>query len=412
MTQKELLDLITNTVGTEVARLMKDNREKAMESPAPPKYFDDMMKALASRDGAEASKEKRGTMVGAAYWAYARSVLDKQAPEYGLKLLESRGPEYKDLATKIADLRTKAMAANDPLAGGFLIPEEFSSEVIELLRPASVVRAFNPPTIPTTLGNLRVPRITDGTTGYYIGENTNITPSQLRLGQLALSYKKLAVLVPMSNDLLRRPSIGADALVRNDMVRGMAQAENIAFLRSPGTEASPKGLRYWADADNIFFANATASLQNSAIDLGRIILKLEEKNIPLSRPGWIFAPRTKMWLMTVQTTVGAYAYRDEMIRGTLWGWPFKTSTQVPTNLTDRGGTNESEIYLVDWDEAIIGETERLIVDASAEAAYWDGANVISSFSQDQTVIRSIAEHDFAMRRNTAVAVMNGVTWGA
>lgn len=411
MTQKELETFIANAVGSEVAKLMADNKDKAMSLP-PVNWWNDFQKALTSKDPEVASREPKGSMVGAAYWAYARSVMDKQPPEYGLKLLESRGGKFKDLAEKIGEARTKAMAANEPLSGGFLIPEEFSSEVIELLRPASVVRAFNPPTIPTTLGNLRVPRITDGTTGYYIGENSNITPSQIRLGQLALSYKKLAVLVPMSNDLLRRPSVGADALVRNDMVRGMAQAENIAFLRSPGTEAQPKGLRYWVDANNVFFANATVSLQNSASDLGKIILKLEENNIPLTRPGWIFAPRTKMYLMTVQTTTGAYAYRDEMIRGTLWGWPFKTSTQVPTNLTDRGGTNESEIYLVDWDEAIIGETERLIVDASAEAAYFDGASVVSSFSQDQTVIRSIAEHDFAMRRNTAVAVMNGVTWGA
>lgn len=412
MTRAELEAIIKDTVGTEVARKIEENRQKGLENPAPPvTWWADLQKALTTKDPVEAVKVEKGLMVGAAILAYAGAMHAKQSPEYALKLLEARGPAHKDMAAKIADARAKAVSAGDPLAGGFLIPDEFSSDIIELLRPASAVRFFNPPTVPTAAGTLRVPRITEGSSGYYIGENANITPSQPRFGQLTLSYKKLAALVPISNDFLRRPTIGGDALVRNDMVRAMAHRENQAFLRDTGTEATPKGLRYWVDAGNVIAANVTISAANTATDLSRLILKLEENNIPMSRVGWILAPRVKQFLMTQQTTVGAFIYRDEMVRGTLWGWPFRSTTVVPTNLTDHGGSAESEIYLTDFDEAVIGETERLIVDASNEAAYWDGSQVVSAFSQDQSVVRTIQEHDFAMRRNTAVAVMNGVNWG-
>jgi HK97 family phage major capsid protein len=133
-------------------------------------------------------------------------------------------------------------------------------------------------------------------------------------------------------------------------------------------------------------------------------------NVPMSRPGWIFSPRTFNYLMTLTNTNGFFLFRQEMMGGNLWNWPYRVTTQVPINLTDHGGTTESEIYLADFDDAVIGEAQSLMIDVSQEAAYHDGSNVVAAFSQDQTVIRSIAEHDFAMRRAVSIAVLNGVTW--
>ncbi len=58
----------------------------------------------------------------------------------------------------------------------------------------------------------------------------------------------------------------------------------------------------------------------------------------------------------------------------------------------------------------IGDNLNLTIDVSQEAAYYDGANVVAAFSQDQLVIRAIAEHDFVLRYDKAVAVLAGVDW--
>ncbi len=63
-------------------------------------------------------------------------------------------------------------------------------------------------------------------------------------------------------------------------------------------------------------------------------------------------------------------------------------------------------------DAVLGEAMNLVVDASDTAAYHDGSSVVSTFSQDQFVVRAIQEHDFVMRREESVCVMNQVTWGA
>jgi hypothetical protein len=52
-----------------------------------------------------------------------------------------------------------------------------------------------------------------------------------------------------------------------------------------------------------------------------------------------------------------------------------------------------------------------MVDASQEAAYNDGSSVQAAFSQDQTVIRVLAEHDFALRYDKAFTLISSTLWG-
>lgn len=304
---------------------------------------------------------------------------------------------------------SKALAAGDATAGGFLVGEEMSSEVIELLRPAAVVRRSNPVIMPMDRGNLTLPKITGGAQSSYVGENDNGGLTEQAFGSVKLTFKKMVTLVPVSNDLLRFASYNADAIVRDDLVQSMATREDLAFIRGDGLLDTPLGMRNWALAGNIFAANATVNLDNVTSDLGDAVLSLEVAHVRMIRPTWFFSPRTKKYLMTVRDGNGNYAFRDEMLRGTLWGFPFQSTTQIPSNLG--GGSDESEVYLTDMADAVIGESTEMTIDASGEAAYFDGATVQSSFSRDQTVIRAIAEHDFVMRHDASIAVITAVKWG-
>ncbi len=302
----------------------------------------------------------------------------------------------------------KALAASDATAGGFLVPPQFSQEVIEFLRPASVVRRLGPMTIPMPTGTFRIPKVTQGITASYIGENLPAPKTQPQFGNVTLTFKKLACLVPMSNDLLRYSSPGADAVVRDDVVNGMADAENRNFLRGDGTAATPRGLLNWCLSANNLAANATSNLANFTADMGRLIVALMNNNIKMVKPAWIWSPRTWNFAMTVQTTNGVFPFRDELMRGTFWGWPYGTTTAVPINLGSTGA--QSEIYLADFADVALGEALNLTVDASQEAAYNDGGTVVSAYSNDQTVIRAIAEHDLVLRRQESVAVLSAVVY--
>jgi len=299
-------------------------------------------------------------------------------------------------------------------AGGFLIPEDVSGELIELLRPASVVLSLNPVIMPMDNGNLTINRINVGTTASYIGELQDVPATGVQFGQMKLSSKKLAALVPISNDLLKSASYQADAVVRDDLVQSLSTGMDLAFIRGAGTQFAPLGMRNQLTgtdfaATNVLTMTATPSLVTVTTDLGRLELALLNANVPMTRPGWIMAPRTMMHLYNLRDGNGNYAF-PEMQNGQLRGKPFRVTTQIPTNL---GGGTESELYLADFAHVVVGEQQGIELAISTEAAYRAAGNTLQgSFSRDETVVRAIALHDFGMRHLPALAILTGVTWGA
>ena len=304
---------------------------------------------------------------------------------------------------------SKQLLQSEYDAGGVLVPDEYTAEIIDLLRAQSTVRAMGAQTIPMT-GSITIPKLTQGSTSTYIGENTRGGSSEPTFGSIQLSEKKLKTLVAISNDLLRNSSPQADTIVRDDMVQSMALKEDVAFIRYDGTEDKPKGMYYWADADNLIDADDLASdeLDNVTEDLTNAIYKLAASDVPMVNSGWIFHPRTQFFLMQLRDGNGNYAFREELQEGTLMGYPYMTTTQIPINLGS--GSDETEIYFADFAQLIIAESTDLIIDVSSEASYYDGSNNVSAFDNDLTIIRALAKHDFGARHEEAIAVIKECDW--
>ncbi len=417
--------MIRDTVGPTVAELVREQVHASLKT-RPGGWAGQIV-----GDATDTPKREPGHAMARGLRAIAAAKMLGGGAERAIDVL--RGWGDVEMADAWAAGRQKALAAGDPTAGGFLVPIQFSTDIIELLRPSAVVRSLGPSTMPMPMGSVKVPKITAGAQASYIGENANIGQSQEATGQIPLTFKKLAALVPISNDLVRYSSPSADSIVRDDMVRAIATREDKAFLRDDGTSGTPKGIKNWINPANKFNANGTVSLANVTVDLGKAIQRLMAADVPLvvqqfpaggaahnqpttSRPGWIMSPRTYMFLTTVQNGQGFYAFRPEMMTGTLWGFPYRVTSQVLETMTaafaDTGGA-QSEVYFGAFAHAVIGEALGLMVDASTEAAYANSAGtVVAAFSQDQTVVRVIEEHDFALRYDKAFTLIQQVTWGS
>ncbi|MEM1344344.1 MAG: phage major capsid protein [Pseudomonadota bacterium] len=310
------------------------------------------------------------------------------------------------------DAIAKALGSSTAGAGGFLVPEEFSNDIIELLRAKAVVFMAGPEVMPMN-GTMLLPKITTGANGQYIGENTNAPKEEQTFGQLRLTSKKLASLVPISNDLIRNSAASADRMVRDDMVAGLAVTADAALLRDQGTGAAPKGFRFWAPKGNITASNGTNATQVE-LDIQQLVGGLQDNNIPMIRPAWFMAPRSHRFLYNLRDANGNLIYpelrqiTDAAPMGMLYGFPVFATTNIPTNLNG----NQSEIYLVDMAQVVIGEETGVEIMVSDTAAYHDGTGVVAAFSQDQTVIRAIMRHDMVLRHEAAVAVKTGITYGS
>ena len=361
-----------------------------------------------------------------------RQIIQVKAPLPGVRMaqvLRAIGALHvgkRDIAMKILEQHPEvraAMEASNFSTGGAWIPENYVAEMIALLRPISVVMSMGVTEMPLVNGTLTLPKITGGATAAYIGESVNIPISQLSGGQVKAAAHKLAVMVPMSNDLLRYAVPSADITVRNDMVRAAAQTRDAAHIRDDGTGNAPRGIRYWAPAGQVETMTATPDLTKVDKDLNLLITNLLAANVfsiprqngvppqsdvvGMNSVGWLMSPRTWSYLMTLRDGNGNRAF-PEMADGLLKGFPYAVTSQIPENLG--GGSNETEVYFGAFSDVVIAQDPRVEVEISNTAAYHDGSNVQAAFSLDQTVIRLIMNDDLIVRHPEAISVLTGVTW--
>jgi HK97 family phage major capsid protein len=340
---------------------------------------------------------------------------------------------------------TRALVTSVGASGGFIVPPDYMNEVIELLRPLAVVRASSPRVIPMPRGSMTLPGQASAATASYGNEQSAIGSSQQGLDQIVATFKKLTALVPVSNDMMRYADPAVDAFVRDDLVKVLALAEDLAFMFGLGTADSPMGFLTFANrwvqrqggtpgiwltganstmavnaADpanttggNFITSTEAYTLATAAAELGGAVNRLDTANVPDSKRVWFMNPRSFNYLYNVQNSLGLYVFRDELMTGKLLGYPLKKSTQIGANYYDATGaaTNCSFVFLVEMDEAMILDSMSLELAVSREGTYVDGSGTTrSAFQSDQSIIRAIAEHDFQMRHDQSVAVIQRVLW--
>ncbi|MFN3387446.1 MAG: phage major capsid protein [Allosphingosinicella sp.] len=291
--------------------------------------------------------------------------------------------------------------------GGYLVDTAYSQDFIALLRPRVVIRNMGARSVPMPDGNLTMRKQTGGTTAGYVGERDPAPVTDITVGQLSMTAKTLRALVPITNQLIRRAAFGVDAMVRDDLVTSAAIKEDQQFLRGVASATAPAGLRNLIVAGNVLAVTAGGTLETVTSDLGRLRLKVIAANVPMAKCGYIMSPRTAMFLENLRDGNGNKAF-PEVAEGRLGVYPIGITTSVPDNLG--AGTNESEIYFGDFEQFLIGDTHQVTLAASDTAAYDDNGTIRSAFSNDETVIRLIEEHDTQLRYDSAFAVLTGVTW--
>lgn len=123
-------------------------------------------------------------------------------------------------------------------AGGFLVPEEFETAIIDLREEYGVFRR-ECKVVPMARDTKTVPRRTGGLTTYWVDENTTITDSEKTWDNVRLTARKLAVLTLYSSELSDDAVISiADDLAAEIAYAFASKEDDCGFL---GTGASTYG---------------------------------------------------------------------------------------------------------------------------------------------------------------------------
>jgi HK97 family phage major capsid protein len=330
-----------------------------------------------------------------------------------------RSPVRQDIETGgIAAFLSKALAEGTGTAGGYLVPVQLAAEVLTMLRARSAVMRMGPTVVPVEK-ELDINSLSTGASASYVAENARIPVSEQTFAQsVLLRPKDLTALVPISNRLLKdaasNPSI--EQVIRSDLAEVMALRADLAFLRGTGVGAEPTGVRNstgLTPAPSLGTNGATPTYDH----FKDLVAAIRTQNALFERPGWIFHPRLLNTLEKLKDANGRYLAETELLTfdatgggGTLLGYPFRTTTQIPVNITTGSSNDTTEVYFsTDWQECWIGEEQELVIEVSAEASYSvDGTTWNSAWQQQQHLFRSVWRHDVGLRRPQLFSVMTGV----
>jgi len=316
-------------------------------------------------------------------------------------------PEEADwISTRLA-LRRKALGTTPDTAGGTLVRLPVLGELIDLQRNLEAFAAAGAQEIAMPPnGRIQIPKLTGGSTAYWVGEGTPITESQPTTGNLDLQAKKLGVLVKMNNELLRFASPSAEGLVRFDMARSAALKADQAMLEGTGG-TQIKGLTTYATITSHTASTVGANGNTfQPQDVAAMEAKLPDG---VDAPtGWLMRKALFAALMNRRADAvsandgkGAFLFRDNRSMGSdrpadLYGTKVVRSSQISASRTKGSATDLTYIvlgYFPDWIVARLGVMEFLA------SGHGDTA-----LQNDMTYLRGI-QHLDAGPRNAASFVL-------
>ncbi len=371
--------------------------------------------AAASRDPVAAQAETKMTAVDKIDFLMKGMVYAKK--EFGVASWRNVAKAFEEngvpaVAKVFEGAQQRTLVSGNASAGGILLPEDVSSDIIDILRPQTTFLQGGPTVIPMPNGTYKLPAAASGATASYRGEAKPAAVSQPSFRAINMSAKLLAGIVPISNQLIRWSGPNVGQWARNDLAVAMGTAMDYAAYFGDGMDDTPLGL---LNIPGIYSTAATNSTTPTYTqidgDARKLTSRLRTSNVPLLGVEWRMNYRILNYLIDLRDGNGNPIYPSLQGENPMWkGFPVRDTTQFAVN--GGGATDEGQIALIAFGHAFLGDAMRMQMAISDQATIVNGSQTINAFQDGVTVIRCEAEHDFDVRYVEAICVLTNVRWGA
>jgi len=242
---------------------------------------------------------------GTAFTRYVMAkVIGKNSQSDAIRYAESR-KDWMDQTPEVA-LALKAVVnpgtiAEPAWAAPLAIATPMQQEFLELLRPATLLGKI--PGLRNVPFNVSVPIQTGAGTYAWVGEGAPKPVGQLQLASTTLGIAKAAGIIVISAELAKISNPSAEMVVRNDMIKGMAQYLDTQFI-DPTVAAvanvNPASITNGANG----FGTAGTSGDNARTDIKKAVTLLTQQNYQISETVLIMSEANAFALSTALTSNG------------------------------------------------------------------------------------------------------------
>lgn len=297
-----------------------------------------------------------------------------------------------------------AMTEGTGSSGGFLVPTEFSYDVIRLMTAATVVRQIArifpmstwKRTLPRQLTNPSVAWVTEfGTKG--------ITKPSFE--QLTQQAKVMAAVIKSSDELLRDSAVNLQAFLAEIIAEAFGMEEERVAFAGKGTVGGGSdpfdGVLYESGVVSVAMEEAALSYD----DLINLRFGLTAAN---DRNGvYVLNRKALKLIMKLKDADGQYLWHAprEGNPGQIGEKAYHLTDQLPTNLGV--GTDMTPILYGNFGQFLwLSDREGIALKMSNEASDWVGGALDSAFMSDQTWLRFTKAMAITVAQGAAFAKMN------
>lgn len=363
-----------------------ETRLRALESSAKTRQVA-WVPGLKEEDDAK-SPDKRFSIIRACY-----AIANKDWSNAGYE---------REVLTEAKKARQKVLGSDQGSTGGFLVPPELTTDIIELLRAQLVVEQLGA-TMMTGLTRwpLLLPKHTGGATAFWIGENEEITASDLSFGQLIATPHKVAALTKLPMELAIASEPAVEGVIREDFARTLALEVDSVALTGDGFGAKPLGIKNQPDVNTDTSFGGGISIS----DLLDFIGDVEDNNAHIGALGFAVHPAIMRQLKRHTLGTGApYTYAPPIINDDAieqaTGYRWRKTTQLNAGASGQTG----EIIFGNWNDLLVMEWGGLEIKGSDTAGDSSGG----AFTSDQLWLRAIMRVDIQVRHGESFSYDNTI----
>lgn len=210
--------------------------------------------------------------------------------------------------------------------GGYLVPDEFESTLVEALEEENVFRSLAT-VIQTSSGDRKIPVVATKGEASWIDEEGSIPESDDIFGQVSIGAYKVATMIKVSDELLNDSVFNLEAYISKEFGRRIGAKEEEAFFVGDGT-GKPTGIFHTTGgaADGVTTTGAAITFDD-VMDLYYAVKSPYRK-----KAVWVLNDTTVKAIRKLKDGNGNYIWQPSLQAGQpdmILNRPYQTSSYVP-----------------------------------------------------------------------------------
>ncbi|MEY8688331.1 MAG: phage major capsid protein [Leptothrix sp. (in: b-proteobacteria)] len=286
--------------------------------------------------------------------------------------------------------------------GGNLVQTQLlSDQFIEVLRNQLVTAQLGARYLTGLTGNIDIPRQITQTAGFWVAESGAPTEAEATFDKVSLRPKTVGALSKMSRLMLLQATPAIEMIAREDLLKIMALAIDVAALSGSGASNQPTGIVNQSGVGAVVGGANGANLSFDHIIQLQYATKFA--NAPQSATGYALNSKAVGYLSTQKATTGQYLWDPQggltnSSPDRLKGRQYAESQQLRSTLSKGTSTGVcSEIIYGNWQELLIAEwgvTEIMVNPYDS-----------TGFTTGDVLIRAFQTMDIGVRHGASFSAM-------